>query len=184
MLTTCLHKEILRAADGDPALGARMVSGCSLALGLAISHRWTRFGSGGAGDAMQGGGRRPRRPRRETGHGCYARQRGRRHSYAATIEGGADDEATTRQAESTGSPIWMMAFELAEAHWMQGFIYVIGGAPRQVASCALHDPVDLPELALQVSQVRTGIDLRPGGPLHELLRLVLPAVLVHLAPQP
>ena len=36
--------------------------------------------------------------------------------------------ATTRQAESTASPILMMAFELAEAHWMLGF--TTGSAQR------------------------------------------------------
>ena len=29
--------------------------------------------------------------------------------------------ATTRQAESTGSPVLMMAFELAEKYWKLGF---------------------------------------------------------------
>ena len=36
--------------------------------------------------------------------------------------------ATTRQAESTASPRLMMAFELAEAHWMLGF--TTGSAQR------------------------------------------------------
>src|ERR1700681_350077 len=36
--------------------------------------------------------------------------------------------ATTRQAESTASPILMMAFELAEVHWMLGF--TTGSAQR------------------------------------------------------
>src|SRR6202171_6681667 len=46
----------------------------------------------------------------------------------ATIKEERMTTATTRQAESTGSPVLMMAFELAETHWKLGF--TPGAAPR------------------------------------------------------
>ena len=38
---------------------------------------------------------------------------------------------TTRPAESSASPILMMAFELAEAHWMLGFTTGAGQRARR-----------------------------------------------------
>src|SRR5260221_12116882 len=46
----------------------------------------------------------------------------------ATIKEERMTTATTRQAESTASPILMMAFELAEKYWKLGF--TVGSAQR------------------------------------------------------
>jgi hypothetical protein len=55
---------------------------------------------------------------------------------------------------------------------------------RDREEVSLLQPVDLPVLCLQISQVRFRIDLGAGHPLDEFLRIEFISVAVDLFPQP
>src|ERR1700730_12496404 len=63
--------------------------------------------------------------------------------------------ATTRQAESTASPILMMAFELAEAHWKLGF--TTGAAQRARRPQILPRDVERLEREIGAAKRRFGL---------------------------
>src|SRR5882762_6556271 len=75
----------------------------------------------------------------------------------ATIKEERMTTATTRQAESTASPVLMMAFELAETHWKLGF--TTGAAQR--ARRRQIPARDVERLEIEIAAAMSVDDLMP-----------------------
>jgi hypothetical protein len=73
----------------------------------------------------------------------------------ATIKEERMTTATTRQAESTASPVLMMAFELAEKYWKLGF--TTGSAQRARRRQILARAVERIELEIAAAKRRFGL---------------------------
>src|SRR5258708_21568756 len=73
----------------------------------------------------------------------------------ATIKEERMTTATTRQPESTASPVLMMAFELAETHWKLGFS--TGGAQRARRRQIPARDVERLEIELAAAKRRFGL---------------------------
>jgi transposase len=77
----------------------------------------------------------------------------------ATIKEERMTTATTRQAESTGSPVLMMAFELAEKYWKLGF--TTGTAQR--ARRRQIPARDVERLELEIAAAKRRFGLAPDA---------------------
>src|ERR1700737_2656777 len=80
---------------------------------------------------------------------------------SATVKEERMTTATTRQAESTASPVLMMAFELAEKYWKLGF--TTGTAQR--ARRRQIPARDVERLELEIAAAKGRVGLAPDAPV-------------------